>query len=122
MENLVSSVLSVIAGKKLPSSALGAEVLNLDDELMCIKSRRSIKREEKKPRKYRLHSYRSELIRRAQLPGWSLRDLSEWLQSTAKLKISYSTIRRYLLAQPEMRPLSNSLTVDSISKKGRDRV
>lgn len=118
MENIVSSVLASMAAKKQPCTAIDPSSCH-ENELKSIKSRRVTKRQEKKPKKTRLDQHCSELIRRYQQLGWSLRDLSEWLEFTAKIKISYSTIRRYLMKQPEMK-FNSYFAVNPASKNGVD--
>lgn len=65
-----------------------------------IKRRRKIKRQGKKPKSHVLDQYRPELLRRATLPQWSSRDLAEWLDVSQGLKVSHTTIWRYLKRQP----------------------
>ena len=101
MKNLAETVRLSFAQRNPPTSKAAQPPTQGDDGWSHIRHIRSIKRPGKKPKQHRLDPYREQLLRRAKLPRWSCRDLAEWLYTEMRIRVSHTTVWRYLKRQPE---------------------
>ena len=110
MKNLAMMVGLSFADKNRPRDNGLGQPARPGDELSRIRSIRAIKRHAKKPKMHRLDPQREQLVRRAQLPHWSCRDLTEWLYTEMRIRVSHTTVWRYLKKQPELSNSTNELS------------
>ena len=107
MKDLGMMVGLSFARKNRSPRAGSGQPYSTGDELSRIRAMRVIKRQATKPKVHRLDPYREQLVRRAQMPYWSSRDLAEWLFTETQLRVHHTTIWRYLKRQPELADTAN---------------